>query len=180
MKRLLPAAVLLVIIGSAFLIQDFRRSYPDIPEAIDRYKKTDGFQMKTLIGGHTFGEEAVYFYVNRKDEIVGVELGKGVFGWMVRGLSTGSGMSLKEVGERHSFTGGINTNNRIIFGLATLDESDRIIINGEDAALIPLGAHLEEEEAKGKYAWAIVFDKRQQSYKKEIIDKDNRKIVESP
>ncbi|WP_409341533.1 hypothetical protein [Paenibacillus sp. MBLB4367] len=173
MKRLLPSAILLLIIWAALTFQDYKHSYSDISLAINKYEKSEGYRMKTLIGGQAFGQEAVYFYLNDRDRIVGVELEKGMFGWKVSGMSTGTGMGLAETGLA-PLSGGVIHNGRVMFGLATLDKLDRVVVNGKDAALLSLEAKLDDKGAEGRYAWAVVFDDAQPSFKQEVLDKDNR------
>ncbi|MGG4108884.1 hypothetical protein AAXB25_33865 [Paenibacillus lautus] len=89
-SRIIRIAVLIALVGIIYLYGDHQRSFPTPLEAI--YHETEDKEwiaVKEVFSSSKVNNHADYFYITKSDNIVAVQLSKGLFGWRFDSFITG-------------------------------------------------------------------------------------------
>ena len=178
-SRIIGIAVLIALLGIIYLYGDNQRSFPSPLEAI--YHETEDKEwiaVKEVISSSKVNNHADYFYITKSDNIVAVQLSKGLFGWRFDSYITGSGLNIN-----HKISEPINGYTRagdLVFGLAT-EQVDRIEVNNIQAILIPLDFYIQSKEIKGKKLWYVhIKTNTGEIFGIRAYDKSNKKLYDNP
>lgn len=152
-NRINGITVLIALVGFFYLYEDYQRSFSTPLEAIyHRIENEEWLTIKEVFASSKLNNHADYFYITNSDNIVAVELSKGMFGWRFNSYITGSGLNINH--NISNSTDGYTRSGDLVFGLAS-DQVDRIEVNNFQARLIPLDLYIENKEIKGKQFWYI-------------------------
>lgn len=174
--------VFIVFYGLVFLISDYRDSYKTIDDAIiHNYKDSESvtWQIEQLIGGSEYERKALYFFLNKENNIVVVGLSKGLWGWKVNNSSTGTGL---EPSVKNTFSKGdlasVNDSHHFYFGLTSFDNIGRIMINkNTNASMINLNESLNEvDELSNTYLWYTYLYDEARDHIVEVYDNHNNLV----
>ena len=180
MKRKTMLLLFAFGVGLIYLINDYRLSFDTVEEAISsKEHSTDFLEIDQMIGGTEYGNNALYFFLNKDDHIVGVSLDRGIFGWRYRGASSGSGLDIT-IGSTLSRNTTTTTSHTSYFGLTSYEEVDEIIVNGSHPAnLIHLEDHLDDvEDLQNSYLWYGIINEQSEDLTIEVFDKE-RELIHS-
>jgi len=174
-NRIIGAAALIALVGIIYLYEDNQRSFSTPLEAINHQTENqEGVTVKEIFASSQVNNHADYFYITNSDNIVAVQLSKGLFGWRFESLSTGSGLNIN-----HKISEPINGYTRsddFVFGLATA-QVDRIEVNNIQARLIPLDFYIENKEINGKKLWYVhIKNDSDESIEIRAYDKSNNEL----
>ncbi|MGC6590323.1 hypothetical protein ACPV3A_36110 [Paenibacillus sp. Dod16] len=178
-SRIIGIAVLIALVGIIYLYGDNQRSFPTPLEAI--YHETEDKEwiaVKEVFASSKVNNHADYFYITKSDNIVAVQLSKGLFGWRFDSFSTGSGLNINDkISEPiNGYTG----NGDLVFGLAT-EQVDKIEVNNIQARLIPLDFYFEGKKIKGKKLWYVhIKNNSGEIFGIRAYDKSNKKLYDNP
>lgn len=173
--RIIGITVLIALVGIFYLYEDYQRSFPTPIEAIyHRIENEEWLTIKEVFASSKLNNHADYFYITNSDNIVAVELSKGLFGWRFNSYTTGSGLNINHniSGSTNGYTG----SGDFVFGLAS-EQVDRIEVNKIQARLIPLDLYIENKEIKGKQFWYVhIKDNNGDNIDIGVYDKTNKEI----
>ncbi|MFD0617845.1 hypothetical protein ACFQZR_10270 [Paenibacillus sp. GCM10027629] len=180
MKKRKFLLIILLIYGLVYIVSDYNRSFKSINEALYNEDSSSNFmQINQIIGGSEYGRKAFYFFLNKENNIVGVRLDKGIFGWKFNGSSTGTGLEI-DIKQKLSkaSTGALNDSNKFYFGLTSFNNIEKIIINNTyPATLINLEDSLTyDKDIPNTYLWYGHFKEESANYFVEVFDKQNNLI----
>jgi len=149
--------VLAAVIGIVTMYEESQISFSDPLDVINQTSNhIDASEAKAIFPAYQINGEALYFYVNKHDNIVAVQLTKGIMGWKLKSASTGSGLNIRE-----SISGPFNGYNRsgtFIFGLAS-EEVVRVEVNDVNASVVPLDFYFQEVNPNTNKLWYSNIDK---------------------
>jgi len=157
MKLKYIVVITLVVIGIMVVYDEYQLSFSDPLDVIyQTSNQIDAAEVKAIFPAYKINGKALYFYVNKYDNIVAVQLTKGIMGWKLKSASTGSGLSIRE-----SISGPFNGYNRsgtFIFGLAS-EEVVRVEVNDVNASVVPLDFYFQEVNPNTNKLWYSNIDK---------------------
>jgi len=180
MKKRIILLIILFIYGFIYFVSDYNRSFKSITDVLYNEEVPSNFmQIKQIIGGSEYGRQAFYFFLNKENQIVGVRLDRGIFGWRFKGSSSGTGLEIdkKQILSKLG-TGPTNNSNKFYFGLTSLENIGAIIINNTiSASLIKLEDRLtHEKDTPNTYLWYANFKEKSANNLVEVFDKQNNLI----
>ncbi|MFD0711760.1 hypothetical protein [Paenibacillus sp. GCM10027626] len=180
MKKRKILFIILLIYGLIYFVSDYNRSFKSINDVLYNEEGSSNFmQINQIIGGSEYGRKAFYFFLNKENQIVGVSLDKGIFGWKFDGSSTGTGLEI-DIEQKLSMasTGASNDSNKFYFGLTSFDNLEKIIINDiHQETLKNLKESLTDvKDVPNTYLWYGYFKEESSDYVVEVFDKQNNLI----
>jgi hypothetical protein len=180
MKKIKILFIIVLTYGLFYFVSDYNRSFKSINDVLYNKEDSSNFmQIEQIIGGSECGRKAFYFFLNKENQIVGVTLDKGIFGWKFKGSSTGTGLELDiEQKLSKASTGASNDSNKFYFGLTSFDNIEKIIINDtNEATLINLEDSLTYvKDIPNTYLWYGYFKEESAIYSVQVFDKQNNLI----
>lgn len=180
MKKKTILFIILLIYGLIYCVSDYNRSFKSINDVLyNEEGSSNSMQINQIIGGSEYGRKAFYFFLNKENQIVGVRLDKGIFGWKFNGSSTGTGLEVNiEQKLSKARTGASNDSNKFYFGLTSFKNLEKIIINDfNNATLINLEDSLTDvNDIRNTYLWYAYFKEESADYLVEVFDEQNNLI----
>ncbi|MEF2248380.1 MULTISPECIES: hypothetical protein [unclassified Paenibacillus] len=174
--------LIVIFFGIIYLITDYNQSYRTINEVLYSENKSNNFfSIKQIIGGSEYNKKAFYFILNDSDQVVGVSLNKGIFGWKFSRYSTGTGLEInKEQRVSKLSISSLQETYKHYFGLTSYANVQKIMINQTiEAELINLKEHLANvNDIENTYLWYANINDKANNFIVEVYD-DQNKLIDS-